>query len=200
MAQCTLLFLFIFHSHEGPRMSCKIIFLPLRKQDFEDLLTVILIETHCPTLPVPPKKNTKTWGRIVRPLQPYLVHPLNFNWNLGGNPRLKYSRRKKGVGDGEYKCHYLLPSTRHCQMGIVVGREVHTPSKGDCYPSHYRVGPQCQKFSLRSLFPRDSRNLGFFFFSYVKSSHTSVLNNVFFSQFYWDIIDIQQCVNLRCTG
>lgn len=137
MARCTLLFLFIFHSHEGPRMSCKIIFLPLRKQGFEDLLTVILIETHCPTLPVPPKKNTKTWGRIVRPLQPYLVHPLNFNWNLGGNPRLKYSRRKKGVGDGEYKCHYLLPSTRHCQMGIVVGREVHTPSKGDCYPSEW---------------------------------------------------------------
>ena len=46
--------------HEGPRMSCKIIFLPLRKQGFEDLLTVILTETHCPTLPVPHKKNTKT--------------------------------------------------------------------------------------------------------------------------------------------
>lgn len=52
----------IFHAHVAPRMSTKAIVRPLRKQGFQDLPAVILIESHCPT----PTKN-KAQGRMVGP-------------------------------------------------------------------------------------------------------------------------------------
>lgn len=175
---------------KGPRMSCKI------RYSYHWGSRVwgpsdcnfnwnTLSNTPCP----PTRKNTKTWGRIVGPLQPYLAHPLNFNWNLGGNPWLKYSRKKE-VGGGKYKCHYLLPSTRHCQMGIVVGREVHTPSKGDCYPSHYRVGPTVPKVFSPALSFQEILEIWafFFFFFHVWNLPTQVFWIMCFFPVYWDIV------------